>query len=194
VNGPTDAELVERHLRGDGAAFDAIVDRYERRVYAVALRMCGEVEDARDVTQDVFVSALRSLKTFRSEAKLSTWLHRLAINASLDHLRRRRRRDARPLEDVHAVADPGLGPDERAADAERAAAVHRALAAVSPEHRAVVVLHDLQGLEYAEIADALGMALGTVKSRLHRARLELARLLGHLREEGEPTGGEGSLR
>jgi RNA polymerase sigma-70 factor (ECF subfamily) len=193
VNEPTDAELIARHLTGDGAAFDAIVDRYERRVYAVAMRMCGEIEDARDVTQDVFLTALRALKTFRSEAKLSTWLHKLAINASLDHLRRRRRRNARPLEEAHALVDPARGPDERAADAERAAAVRRALAAVSPEHRAVVVLHDLQGLEYAEVAEALGVALGTVKSRLHRARLELARLLGHLKE-GEPTGGDGPLR
>lgn len=167
--------------------------RYQRRVYAVALRMCGDPEDARDATQEVFVNALRALRTFREEAQLGTWLHRVAVNASLDLIRRRKRRSAAPLDVVTERPSGDPGPDERADASARAAEVHRALARVSGEHRAVLVLADLQGLDYAEVATALDIPVGTVKSRLHRARLEMARLLGHLKE-AEPAGGPHPLR
>ena len=187
-----DGELISAYVGGDPRAFDAIVDRYERRVYGVALRMCGDAEDARDVTQEVFVNALRALRTFRGDAQLSTWFHRVAINASYDHARKRKRRLAQPIDDEHDRADEGPGPEESAVAASRAAAVHRALAAISAEHRAVIVLHDLQGLDYPEVAEALGIPLGTVKSRIHRARVELAKRLGHLRET-EPSAGRDPL-
>lgn len=188
-----DEDLVRAFVEGDREAFEEIVDRYERRVYAVALRMCGDAETARDVTQEVFISALRSLRSFRGTARLSTWLHRVTVNASLDRLRRRR--DDLPLEETAGRADPGRGPEEAAVESDRARRVRRAIAALTPEFRAVVVLHDLQDLAYAEVAEALEIPIGTVKSRIHRARMELARLLGHLREAaGEPDREDPTLR
>jgi len=188
-----DRELVERYARGDSLAFDSIVQRYEQRVYAVTLRMTGNPDDARDAMQDVFISALRALRSFRGDAQLSTWIHRVAVNASLDLMRKRARRPTRPLEEAHETASEEVPPDEAAARAARAAEVQRALLEVSDEHRAVLVLHDLQDLDYAEVAEALDIPVGTVKSRLHRARVEMARLLGHLRET-EPTDGPAPLR
>jgi RNA polymerase sigma-70 factor (ECF subfamily) len=182
-----DGRLIERYVRGENAAFEAIVQRYERRVYTIALRMCGEPEDARDVTQDVFVSAMRALRRFRGEAQLATWFHRVATNASLDAMRRRRRHATRRLEDAGDRASDAPGPEESAAASERAAEVQRALGEISDDHRAVLVLHELQGLDYAGVAAALDIPVGTVKSRIHRARLEMAALLGHLRPTAEPV-------
>ena len=190
---PDDQELLDRARNGDPAAFDTIVDRFERRVFAVALRICRHHEDARDVTQDVFVTALRALKGFRGEAQLSTWFHRVAVNASLDLVRRRRRRDHSSVDELAEHASPAPGPESEAIESVRAAEVHRALGLIPPDQRALIVLHDLQGLDYAECAEALEIPLGTVKSRLHRARLALARELGHLRE-AEPSGDPGPLR
>jgi RNA polymerase sigma-70 factor (ECF subfamily) len=178
----TDAELVAQHARGEHGAFDEIVRRYEQRVYVIAARMCG-ASDAYDVTQEVFINALRALRRFRGDAQLGTWFHRVAVNASLDHLRKRKRAPL-SLADEETRPDPTPGPDERAIASSRAAAVQAALRDLSPDHRAVVVL-DLAGSDYSEIADTLGVPVGTVKSRLHRARLELAAMLGHLRTEPE---------
>jgi RNA polymerase sigma-70 factor (ECF subfamily) len=188
-----DRELVERFARGESGAFDTIVRRYEQRVYAIALRMTGNTEDARDTMQDVFISAMRALRSFRGDAQLSTWIHRVAVNASLDVLRKRARHSARPLEEVSERPSDDIAPDDAAARAARASEVQRALLEVSDEHRAVLVLHDLQDLDYAETAAALDIPVGTVKSRLHRARFEMGRLLGHLRET-EPTEGPEPLK
>jgi len=181
-----DRELIERFARGESRAFDTIVEKYEQRVYAISLRMTGNVEDARDAMQDVFISALRALRSFRGDAQLSTWIHRVAVNASLDVLRKRKRHVAQPLEEAGERPSEDIGPEDAAARAARAVEVQRALQAVSEEHRAVLVLHDLQDLDYAETAAALDIPVGTVKSRLHRARSEMARLLGHLRD-AEPS-------
>jgi RNA polymerase sigma-70 factor (ECF subfamily) len=181
-----DSVLITRHLAGDSSAFDEIVTRYERRVWAICLRMTGDVEDARDASQDAFITAFRSLGSFRGDAQLGTWLHRVAVNASLDVIRRRTRRRTEALDENLEQASDEPGPDEAAERASRAAEVHRALARLAPDHRTVIVLHDLQGLQYPEVAEVLDVPVGTVKSRLHRARLELARLLGHLKEV-EPT-------
>lgn len=190
---PDDQELLDRARNGDPAAFDTIVDLFERRVFAVALRIVRHHEDARDVTQEVFVTALRALKGFRGDAQLSTWFHRVAVNASLDLVRKRRRRDHSSTDELaeHPSSDPG--PEAEAIESVRAREVHRALGLIPPDQRALIVLHDLQGLDYAECAEALEIPLGTVKSRLHRARLALARQLGHLRE-AEPSGDPGPLR
>lgn len=180
----TDRELIAAHLNGDRHAFDGIVERYEKRVWAVCLRMCGDPDDARDAAQDTFVTAFRSIGSFRGDALLSTWLHRIAVNASLDVLRKRGRNKSQPVEEVPEVASDAPGPEEEAVRSGRAAAVHAALKRLSDEHRSVIVLHDLQGLQYPEVAEALDVPVGTVKSRLHRARAEMARLLGHLRDDG----------
>jgi len=188
-----DRELVERFARGESHAFDTIVERYQQRVYAIALRMTGNVEDARDAMQDVFVSALRALRSFRGDAQLSTWIHRVAVNASLDVIRKRKRHVAQPLEEAGDRPSDDVGPEDAAARASRAVEVQRALLGVREEYRAVLVLHDLQDLDYAETAAALDIPVGTVKSRLHRARVEMAQLLGHLRDT-EPTQGPQPLK
>lgn len=193
MNQTADEELLARFRAGDSSAFNDIVDRYERRVFAIAVRICRHHEDARDVTQDVFVTALRSLATFRGDAQLATWLHRVTVNAALDLVRRRGRREGPGLEEVgdRPTAEPG--PESVAIESVRAREVHRALGRIADDQRAVIVLHDLQGLDYAEVAAALEVPVGTVKSRIHRARLALAKELGHLKE-GEPTADSGPLR
>lgn len=189
-----DSTLIERFARGERGSFDEIVNRYERRVYAVAMRMCSNPDDARDVTQEVFVSALRALRRFRGEAQLSTWFHRVTVNASLDHLRKSSRHATAPLDAAVHIASDDPGPEETAAATTRAVEVQRALATLSDEHRAVLVLRDLQGLDYAEVAAALGIPVGTVKSRIHRARTEMAEHLGHLRSTTtEPSGSQPPL-
>ncbi|HJR18686.1 MAG TPA: sigma-70 family RNA polymerase sigma factor [Actinomycetota bacterium] len=185
--------LLDRARAGDPAAFDEVVDLYERRVFAVAMRIVRNHEDARDVTQEVFVTALRALKGFRGDAQLSTWFHRVAVNASLDLVRKRKRREHSSVDDLSDQPSAAPGPEAEAIASVRAREVHRALGALPPEQRALIVMHDLQDLDYAECAEVLGIPLGTVKSRLHRARLALARELGHLRE-AEPSGGLGPLR
>lgn len=187
MNSDDDGDLLAAYARRERGAFDRILDRYERRVYAIALRMCGNPDDARDITQEVFVSALRALGRFRGDAQLSTWFHRVAVNASLDYLRRSSRRRTAPVEEAAAIASTDPSPDEVAGASLRAREVQRALAAISPDHRAVLVLHDLQQLDYAEVASTLDIPVGTVKSRIHRARVEMAGLLGHLRAT-EPAG------
>lgn len=193
MNPPDDSELVERARTGDHAAFDEIVDRHERRVFAVALRICRHHEDARDVTQEVFITALRSMAGFRGDAQLTTWLHRVTVNAALDFVRKRQRREASTVEELgdHPSSDPG--PEAAAIESVRAREVHRALGTLAADQRAVIVLCDLEGLDYAEAAESLGVPVGTVKSRLHRARMQLARALGHLRTS-EPAEGGGPLR
>jgi RNA polymerase sigma-70 factor (ECF subfamily) len=175
----SDEELVSRFVGGDKAAFGALVSRHEQRVYNVALRMLGRPDDARDAAQDAFLSAMRSLPNFRGEAAFSTWLHRVTINACYDILRKGKR--------VQLAADPN-GEDRRreegppapdhADTTATAIDVQRALVRVPEEFRAVLVLHDVQDLSYEQVGEALGIPVGTVKSRLHRARVSLAGFLG----------------
>jgi RNA polymerase sigma-70 factor (ECF subfamily) len=174
---PPDGELVDAARRGDQAAFAVLVRRHERRVYGLALRMLGREEDARDAAQDAFVSCYRNLRNFRGDAAFSTWLHRIAVNACYDALRKRR--EVLGIEDA---PEPPPSPDH--GDATAAAIdVRRALLLVPQEFRAVVVMHDLQDMGYDQIAEALDVPVGTVKSRLHRGRIALGEALS-----GEPAG------
>jgi RNA polymerase sigma-70 factor (ECF subfamily) len=179
--GPADAELVSQVVGGDGAAFGPIVERYQDRLYNTVYRMVGSAEDARDLVQEVFVKAYENLASFKGTSSLYTWLFRIAVNTSLSHRRKRKWvRMAGP------AADPGDGepssgwvdpadrdPAREMLAAETGAAVQQALAQLDDEHRTVVVLRDIQHCDYREIADILGVPTGTVKSRLHRARLLL---------------------
>lgn len=173
----TDAELVGRYLAGDVHAFGTLVERHERRVYNLALRMTGREEDARDATQEAFLSALRKLKTFRGEAAFTTWMHRVTVNACYDLLRKRQRA---PLlrerdEDAAPRREP-VSPDP-ANDVDLSIDVRAALLRVPVDFRAALVLCDVQDLSYEDAAEALGVPVGTVKSRLHRGRVALARAL-----------------
>lgn len=169
---PSDEALISRFRDGDRAAFAELMRRYEDRVYSVACRMLGRGEDARDVTQDAFMSAFRNLERFRGDARFSTWLHRIAVNACYDHMRKR----TPLLTDDGSLPEPDAAPDH----AERAATavdVERALLGVPVEFRAVLVLHDVQDLSLEDVADVLSLPLGTVKSRLHRGRVALGQAL-----------------
>jgi RNA polymerase sigma-70 factor, ECF subfamily len=169
---PTDGELVRVFQGGDEGAFVTLMQRHERRVYNLAYRMLGGPEDARDATQDAFLSCFRHLPTFRGESAFSTWLHRIAVNACYDLLRRRK--PAASLEG-DLVEPPATG--DHADRAAASADVQRALLQVPPEFRVVLILHELQDLPLEEIANALEIPLGTVKSRLHRGRVALGRAL-----------------
>ncbi len=168
----SDDELVRRFVAdGDRAAFAELVERHQRRVFNIAYRMLGQREDAADAVQDVFLRCLRKLGAFRGQAAFTTWLHRVTVNVCYDRLRRRREHLSL---DEHMPDSP---VSDRTDEMDAAADVHRALQQVRQEFRIVVVLHDLQGQPYEAIAEALGAPIGTVKSRLHRGRVALARIL-----------------
>ena len=171
-----DDELVRSFLDGDREAFAALVERHERRVYNLAFRMLGNPEDARDTSQDVFVSCLRKLSGFRGASSFTTWLHRITVNACYDSLRKRGREELMG-DDEGGLPEPPSSSDV-AEEAALAVDIQRALLRVPEEFRVVLVMHDVQGVPYEEIAEALGAPVGTVKSRLHRGRVALARILG----------------
>ena len=173
---PSDEALVRRFLAGDRSAFASLARRHERRVYSIAYRMLGRPEDAADATQEVFLTCLRKLSAFRAESAFTTWLHRVTVNTCYDALRRRTR-EAPAIEEL---PDTPI-PDRTDATGAKIDLV-RALADLPEEFRSVVVLHDLEDQSYESIAETLGAPLGTVKSRLHRGRVMLARVL-----RGEPA-------
>ena len=169
---PTDGELVRRFREGDREAFVTLMSRHEKKVYNLAYRMLGREEDARDATQEAFLSCFRHLHRFRGDAAFATWMHRIAVNACYDVLRKRPATTSLEME----VTEPLPSPDH--ADAGIAAAdVQRALMAVAKEFRVVLILHELQDQPLDQIAAALDIPIGTVKSRLHRGRVALGRAL-----------------
>jgi RNA polymerase sigma-70 factor, ECF subfamily len=173
---PTDHDLVRRFQSGDQHSFVVLMQRHERRVYNLAYRMLGRPEDARDATQDAFLSCFRHLGSFRGDSAFSTWVHRIAVNACYDMLRKRG--PTVSLDDQ--LSEPAVVPDH----AERAAVatdVQRALLQVPPEFRSALVMHEVLDLPVEEIAEALDVPIGTVKSRLYRGRVALGRILA-----GEP--------
>jgi RNA polymerase sigma-70 factor (ECF subfamily) len=173
----SDQRLVKRAAEGDRAAFDEIVRRHRDRVYTIALRLCGNRDDAEDVLQETFISAYRALDRFRGGAQLSTWLYRIAVNKSYDLIGRRK-----PQANLDDVAEPATRGDDFEASSQRSAIVE-ALDALPPDFRAVAVLCDVMGLTPTEVSEVLGVPAGTVKSRSFRARALLAKALA----EREPS-------
>lgn len=169
--------LVMRAQRGDQQAFRVLVERYQKRVYTLALGLVSNPQDGEDVAQEAFLSAWKGLPKFRRDAKFSTWLYRLTVNAATDLLRRRQREQAHhSLEDEERplqVPDATPGPEERAQQAERRAILRRAVGELTENHREILLLREVNGLDYREIGQVLGLTPGTVKSRLARARREL---------------------
>jgi len=167
-----DRALVERYLENHGDAAGALVDRYQQRLFNVALRMLGNVQDAEDVTQTVFLNAFHKLRTYDSKYKFFSWIYRMTVNESLNLLKRRKPTD--PLEDDLDILGPGTAADR----AEAEDRVGRALTSLKPEDRAVVVLKHFVSFSYQEIADVLEIPVQTVKSRLFTARERLRLALG----------------
>lgn len=174
-----DQELVLGLRRRDMGALRAAYERHGERVQRLCRRLLGRPADAEDAAQDVFLKLLERAGAFDGRARFSTWLHRLTVNTCLHRLERERLRLVRPLpEPDQAPADAGAAPEESLARTETRLALERLLARLSGEHRAVLVLRELEGLSYREIAAALEVPEGTVMSRLARARAELVRLAG----------------
>ena len=168
------AEFVTRLRAGDRRAFEDLVRTQQHRVYGLALRMLGNATEAQDVAQEVFIRAHRGLAEFRGDAQISTWLYTIASRLCLNRLAGSERRLARHGEEVLGrLPDVRPGPDEALERGELEEALHRAIAELDEERRVVVVLRDVEGLAYEEIAEILALPIGTVRSRLHRARLDL---------------------
>ena len=185
-NRPVDL-LVEAFREGKAGAFDAIVRTHQDRVYAFCLRMLADREDALDVAQEVFLSAYRNLAGFRGEASLSTWLLRIAANRSLNRIRQRATRAAREVMSIEPQGDgdspfqpPGREedrPDRMMESRETRKILEAAIANLDEDSRMLVLLSDVEGFSYEELSEAVGIPLGTVKSRLHRARMALRKML-----------------
>jgi len=192
-NDPADRELLERHRRGDASAFGAIAERYSAPLYNLAFRLLGNREDALDLHQEVLLKAYRSLHRFRGDAALRTWFYRIAVNTAKNRARFWSRGKRGPTLSLDATAEPGRAMIDRISDPrpspegaaygqEIQVRVQRGLDRLPLNQRMVVVLRDVEGLDYREVADALGISLGTVKSRLARGRNSLRRDLADLLE------------
>jgi RNA polymerase sigma-70 factor, ECF subfamily len=177
--GSSDADLLAAHVAGDPQAFTELVQRHRDRMWAVSLRTLGDPDEAADALQDAFISAFRSAGSFRGQSQVTTWLHRIVVNACLDRMRRRQARAALPLPEA-GPGEPAM-PGDAMADRDTRLAVDDALRSLPVEQRAAIVLTDVEGYSVAETARLLGVAEGTVKSRCARGRARLAVLLGHLR-------------
>ncbi|MGW4040137.1 RNA polymerase sigma factor SigM [Streptomyces sp. NPDC004778] len=197
---PSDSDLLAQHVAGDPDAFGELVRRHRDRLWAVALRTLGDREEAADAVQDALVKAFRAAHTFRGQSAVTTWLHRITVNACLDRVRKAASRRTSPVDDAERL-DQLLEPHESAEapavrqDLQRQ--LQKALDTLPAEQRAALVLVDMQGYPVAEAASILEVPAGTVKSRCARGRARLAPLVRHLRAEtaghtpGEENGAGG---
>lgn len=181
-------KLVQRIQAGDRQAFEELLDAYETRVYRLALRFTGNIAEAEDLTQEIFLGVYRGLAKFRGDSTLGTWVYRVAMNHCLEY-RRKRKLESIPLDEELTLIssdwreDPAKAADKR----ELSERVEAAIQCLSPQHRDVIVLHELQGLTYQEVATMLDVPVGTVKSRLSNAFRRLRDLLGGYVYEGTTT-------
>lgn len=182
--GPSDAELIERTRTGDAGAFDGLIERYQDRVYNLCYRLCPNHADAADLTQTAFLKALESLSRFEARSNFFTWLYRIAANEALSLRRQRRRRPSVSLDSVdddRRAAEPALEESSAIAtridQADLMKRLEAALEQLDDEFRVAVVLRDVEDMDYSEIADVLGVPVGTVKSRIHRGRMMLRTIL-----------------
>lgn len=177
--------MVQAAQQGDQGAFSQLVEQNQGKIYSLCYRMTGNSEDAADLTQEAFLNAWRGLSKFGGQSSFSTWLYRLASNACIDFLRREKRRSALSMtleskdEDDHQadLPDERWSPERELERKESRQALQAGLAALSPEHREVLLLRETEGLSYQEIARCLGLEDGTVKSRIARARMSLREFL-----------------
>jgi RNA polymerase sigma-70 factor (ECF subfamily) len=181
----SDAELVARALAGSEAAYGELVRRYERPLFGLILRLVRDASLAEDLAQDVFIKAIRALASYDPARKFSSWLFKIAHNTTIDHLRRRGL-DTEPLESgeddefgpLRSIADTSIaGPADELERRELGGALDRAVAALRPEYREVMLLRFREHLPYEEIAEITGLPLGTIKTHIHRARKEMAAVL-----------------
>jgi RNA polymerase sigma-70 factor (ECF subfamily) len=186
VNSSAEQEFIERLKSGEARAFDEFVIRYSGNVYSLLIRLTEDQEEARDLTQDTFLSAFKAIRNFRGDADLKTWLYRIAVNESRNRFRWWKRRNRSLTISLEAenvfgkneeAVDLGESPEEVALRRERQRALRQALSELPPNFREVIVLRDIEGLSYEEVAAALEANVGTIKSRIARGREELRKKL-----------------
>lgn len=185
---PGDQKLVERCLEGDDAAWERIVTMYAKRIYNLSYRYTGRREDAEDLTQEIMIRVYQNLNTFRSDAgSFQNWILRVGRNLIIDHYRQTRRYQpaagSEEMDGMHLEDDKLPNPQQMVEMDEAARFLWNGLNSLSPELKEALVLRDLEGLAYREIADMLGIPEGTVKSRINRGRVELAKLLSKRRAQ-----------
>lgn len=179
LKGLADEQLVELAVSDDPDAFGEIVRRWERKMFALCFGMLGREDEARDATQEAFIAAYRNLGNFRGEAKVSSWLHRIAVNQCLTKKRRSKTRsetyidDEDNSEDLYFVAPPDKSPDRTAEQSERLAHVRRAVGTLPDDLKQVIVMKEFEELTFQQISEALDLPLSTVKSRLYTALKQL---------------------
>ena len=178
--------LVAKAQRGDLQAFESLVQIYQQRIFNLALHLSGNASDAQDVAQEAFISAYRSIGNFRKESDFGTWLHRITVNCWLNQRKKVQRMTLLSIDEpvssdggtvMREIASTDAGPQEAAEEREMREEIHSALRALSPDHRSALVLREIQGYSYEEIASMLECSLGTVKSRINRARAAMRDLL-----------------
>ena len=183
-----DIELIDQYLAGDIDAFNELVAAHEDRVFAICLRMLRNREAALDATQDTFLTVFRKADRYKAQAAFSTWLYRVTVNTCYDQLRREKRKRADRLPETYDPADPQAMDPFHAVEVRPD--IETALQELSPEFRSAVVLVDLQGMSLEQASDTLDVPTGTIKSRLFRARKQLAKSLGNLRPPSEHPKGD----
>ncbi len=179
---PGDEKMVERCLQGDDAAWETVVNSYAKRIYNLSYRYTGRRDDAEDLTQEIFIRVYQNLKSFRADSgSFQSWIMKVGRNLIIDHYRRTRRfQQAAGTEEMEAMNlkdEKALNPQRSVEQSEASSFLSEGLQALSPELKEAIILRDLEGMAYLDIAGLLGIPEGTVKSRINRARLELAKLL-----------------
>lgn len=183
--------LVKQASEGNMQAYEELIRAYQKKVYNIAFRMMGNSEDAEDIAQETFIKVYRSLSKFRGDSAFSTWLYRIATNISIDQLRKKKNRMVVYIDNnvegeegdiQRQLKDDSPSPEDIAETKELKNTVQNAINRLSPDHKAVIVLRDIKGLQYDEIARILNCPEGTIKSRINRARLSLHSLLSGNRE------------
>ena len=189
-------DLIRKAKQGDMLAFEELILKHEKIVYNLALRMLNHSEDARDISQEVFLKAYRSLSNFDERSAFSTWLYRITHNTCIDEMRKRKGKQTYSLEEdlesedgsmQRQVADEGDTPEESLMRKEEKSEILQALDTLSEEHKAAIILRDVKGLSYEEIAEIQNLSLGTVKSRINRARNQLKTEILKIREQNRKS-------
>lgn len=186
-----DAALIRRCQRGDFEAMNELIQAYQKHVFNLAFRLSGNYDDAQDIAQEAFIRVFNSINSFRGEANFSTWIYRIVTNVFLDERKKQRVRDHGSLDEyleledssvARQIEDPSPGPEASVEQRERNEVVGQAVLALPENQRVMIALYHFQGRSYEEIADIMQLPIGTVKSRLNRARLALKEKLGAARE------------